>query len=282
MNPFRDPARVAQLSAQPTGSHGRSPSPQTQPQPPAFEPTTDSRPFSPDSGSSLTGAVDRDPMDQPPPYTPSAAPTAGEVSLEYGPQRPFQPPPPRPPAHVSPPIAPYLSPMSTGISTSPRRGGSFLSQLTESLHHVTEGLQGRTPAPTTTPGSYNWTSYPGQHTQQSQPSLSQQPPQQNLAPPSQIQRPVSAPSISNADSEFVRDFYAAGSGDGLPLTEDDRPATQNRSTSRSVPNDGRPTTTPMIGHPLLKDGKLLVYPKNHKCSKCKSFLSDHISVLISP
>ncbi|KAL0946367.1 hypothetical protein HGRIS_012598 [Hohenbuehelia grisea] len=37
-----------------------------------------------------------------------------------------------------------------------------------------------------------------------------------------------------------------------------------------VPDDGRPTHTPTPGHPLLRDGKLLVYPNGHECDKCKN------------
>ena len=49
-------------------------------------------------------------------------------------------------------------------------------------------------------------------------------------------------------------------------------------------NDGRPTTTPTPGHPLLRGGKLLVYPPGFECFKC-AFLSfrdlDLISLCVS-
>ncbi|KAH0836912.1 hypothetical protein J3R83DRAFT_8728 [Lanmaoa asiatica] len=35
-----------------------------------------------------------------------------------------------------------------------------------------------------------------------------------------------------------------------------------------VPDDGSPTRTPVPGHPLLRAGNLLVYPRNHMCIKC--------------
>jgi hypothetical protein len=47
-----------------------------------------------------------------------------------------------------------------------------------------------------------------------------------------------------------------------------------------VLDDGRPTTSPTPGHPLLLNGKLLVYPNGHECHKCnntgfKSFDPSH-------
>ncbi|KAF8159244.1 hypothetical protein B0H34DRAFT_796525 [Crassisporium funariophilum] len=43
-----------------------------------------------------------------------------------------------------------------------------------------------------------------------------------------------------------------------------------RNGGHEVVNDGRPTTFPCLGHPLLKDGKLLVYPKGYECEKCNN------------
>ncbi|KAF9561100.1 hypothetical protein CPC08DRAFT_707669 [Agrocybe pediades] len=89
-------------------------------------------------------------------------------------------------------------------------------------------------------------------------------------------------------SDFARDFYAVGAAD--PSDQDlDRlpplppsPVTQTRpgvsghgrtasSSSNGgggIANDGKPTTHPVPGHPLLHEGKLLVYPKGHECEKC--------------
>ena len=36
-----------------------------------------------------------------------------------------------------------------------------------------------------------------------------------------------------------------------------------------VQDDGRPTRVPKPGHPLLWNGKVLVYPSGFKCHKCK-------------
>lgn len=45
------------------------------------------------------------------------------------------------------------------------------------------------------------------------------------------------------------------------------PAPEGSPTSSS---DGCPTTVPTPGHPLLRDGKVLVYPRGHECRKCES------------
>ena len=148
--------------------------------------------------------------------------------------------------------------------------------------------------------SNDWTSYPGQN---ARPTLPPPPPgNAQLAPPprhplSALQPPPlststqSLPSMANHTSDFARDFYAAGAGSGEALVtenhfappvgpppNDGRPTSQpfaapagpppsDRQTS-ATPNDGRPTSQPQPGHPLLKDGNLLVYPKGFECRKC--------------
>ncbi|KAF9473429.1 hypothetical protein BDN70DRAFT_885820 [Pholiota conissans] len=89
-------------------------------------------------------------------------------------------------------------------------------------------------------------------------------------------RPLSTPAAS---SDFARDFYAVGVGEPDapgssssyapppgPPPHHSQPAAG--PSTRPIPNDGRPTTVPTVGHPLLKDGKILIYPKRHECDKC--------------
>jgi hypothetical protein len=119
-------------------------------------------------------------------------------------------------------------------------------------------------------------------------------------------------STTNATSDFARDFYAAGEGEGLLNLDSNsssgpqrntrspsipsRPPVRRRSSfdvtqvattgtppgppSQSQPSsptqaaandDNRPTARPTPGHPLLRDGKILVYPKGVTCSKCTLF-----------
>ena len=102
----------------------------------------------------------------------------------------------------------------------------------------------------------------------------QPPPQQprNL----QLQQPQDRPPSFREQelSDFARDFYTARdrpsrSSESLPSHSPPRhPQSQN-----SIPNDGRPTRTPVPGHPLLNNGKTLVYPAGYECDKCMSALS---------
>lgn len=105
-------------------------------------------------------------------------------------------------------------------------------------------------------------------------------------------------SNSMTRSDFARDFYAAGEGAELlnlgsgsssgpqqlrnggsprpPVRrrssfDDVTPTATSSTAPPTVDDDNRPTTRPTPGHPLLRDGKILVYPKGHTCSKCTPF-----------
>jgi hypothetical protein len=114
-----------------------------------------------------------------------------------------------------------------------------------------------------------------QHLQPPQP----QPPQ--FAPPAGL--PPSRPGRPNSQlSDFAQDFYNAGPAaqqqsqqpryappPGSP-PRPPRPASTSSGAGSTAPpvSDGRPTTTPTPGHPLLRNGKTLVYPENYLCQKC--------------
>lgn len=87
-------------------------------------------------------------------------------------------------------------------------------------------------------------------------------------------------------SEFARDFYAAGPLEAVSnpdigsasgseagvrhtrsVSESRGSSSRNGAAVDSGGDDGRPTTTPKPGHPLLHNGKLLVYPKGYECNK---------------
>jgi len=134
--------------------------------------------------------------------------------------------------------------------------------------------------------SNNWSTYPGQNRRAPSPlsnptsrnaNLPVPPPhhpQSSLHPPSSNST-QSLPSMASR-SDFALDFYAAGSGSGenlLAETASAPPAgpplsTRQASATQSVLDDGRPTSQPRPGHPLLKDGNLLVYTKGYECKKC--------------
>ena len=104
--------------------------------------------------------------------------------------------------------------------------------------------------------------------------------------------PGSAPARPQSQlSDFARDFYDAGTATPPP-TEEQQPqqpryapppgrpppqrpraaSTSSGAGSTAPPaSDGRPTTTPTPGHPLLRNGKTLVYPETYLCPKCTFF-----------
>ncbi|KAI9435212.1 hypothetical protein F5148DRAFT_47725 [Russula earlei] len=106
----------------------------------------------------------------------------------------------------------------------------------------------------------------------------------------------SLPSPGSSHSEmsgFARDFYSAGTATPpSPGTQQEQPhrpqydpppgppPLPRRPRAASTPNanrptaaparDGRPTTTPTPGRPLLFNGKTLVYSESYLCQKCQN------------
>ncbi|KAF5361902.1 hypothetical protein D9756_002097 [Leucocoprinus leucothites] len=216
-----------------------------------------------------------DPLDEPPPYTPRADPLQGESTVEFGPARPFQQPPsaPRPaPVPEQPRQPAFLSPQPTGSS---RRGRSLWRQLTAQIDQIADELDSRgnnagrrsnlTPQAT----GASLSSYPGRS------ATTTSPPTQRRVPPLPPRRRAgSSSSLPETPSDFARDFYAAGAGEGTFPDVDGNQTTANRPqyTAPHGPppqrEDRSPTTIPTAGRPLLREGKLLVYPRGHTCEKC--------------
>ncbi|KAL7280668.1 LOW QUALITY PROTEIN: hypothetical protein ACG7TL_005607 [Trametes sanguinea] len=198
----------------------------------------------------------------PPAYTPAPNVYEGEATLELGPRRPFQQPAQVPPQNHSIHRPPWVSPQETGSSS--------WSAFPGGLHRESPSIFTR-PAP------------PPVH-----PSL------QNGGPPQLPSRPL---------SDFARDFYTAGADmstgvlggpssqyqgetHGAPSSSSTRYAPPpgeppNRSGKGAPPSpvspaddptsdDARPTETPVPGHPLLRHGKILVYPRDYECPKCRN------------
>jgi hypothetical protein len=233
-NPFRTPA----ASPNPTGNPESSEVSSAAANPPALP----ARPPSESAANTTTDpAVDSTGLAEelPPAYTPAADTRHGEATIEYGPRRPYQQPPSQLPPHVRPN---HTGPMST-----------LWSQLT-----------GQTPVPT---GSSRWSGYPGHQPFRPGPSHATQ-------SSSHLQVPIHP---SPATSEFARDFYTAGyqpdlahSAPASPRTYSPPPGPPPTSSSSSNHDDRQPTSVPKPGHPLLKDGRILVYPKGYDCPKCES------------
>ncbi|KAI0332671.1 hypothetical protein GY45DRAFT_1320560 [Cubamyces sp. BRFM 1775] len=192
----------------------------------------------------------------PPAYTPSPNVYEGEATIELGPRRPFQDPVPVPRQNQPQ----WMPPQST--STASNSWSSFPGDM---------GRAGSS-------SIYTYPTPPPVH-----PSL------QNLRTTSS--RPVSDYSPSRPISDFARDFYNAGAdvnagvlggpsaqyqGEGSssstrfapPPGEPPNRSAGYESSQEEDSDDGHPTETPVPGHPLLRHGKILVYPRDYECDKC--------------
>lgn len=173
----------------------------------------------------------------PPAYTAAPDISHGETTIELGPRRPFQQAPRLPPQlPQQQPLQqqqqrwPYLVPTPTGWEYSGRLGRPGLG-VGPPPRHPTQWRPGHT-------------------------------------------RPLSAPNNdAQPMSDFARDFYAAGAGaPGAGAGEAMTASSSNPnlpSSSSPTADDGKPTETPTPGHPLLRHGRVLVYPSGYECSKCK-------------
>jgi hypothetical protein len=173
-----------------------------------------------------------DNRDEPPPYTPTPSFSAGESTLEHGPPLPFHSPPPAQ-SSAWPRLQHHV--LSTPAPSLIRHLTSSFNNLVNQLDH------------TARPG------YPEQH-----------------PPPNQVDPIASSPQPPRPSSSSVRDFYAAGTSSqpAFAPPPGPPPTMQAQYMPSPPPPDGIPTAYPAIGHPLLNDGNVLVYPKGYKCNKC--------------
>lgn len=211
--------------------------------------------------------------DLPPAYTPAADPALGEETIEVGPRRPFQPPsqpaptptppdivlsPPteRPQWHQAPAQAYRSNPSHPQSQTQPyapqhhtwsrsrmyvseypqtRRAGNFngggglIGSLVDTVREIFDAISSTQDDSALSARQVNRGAY----------ASSYPPSAQSYAPPA---APAPAP---------------------RPMSQPNSPASRP-----DVLDDGRPTREPVPGHPLLRDGMLLVYPKSHTCWKC--------------
>ena len=209
--------------------------------------------------------------DLPPPYTPAANP--GEETVGLGPRRPFQQQPllsssSLHPYSNQPPHSswqsPYIQPSPTGRGPSPglfaqpglapwqtrqqypqrqQASGGILGALFDTVRDIADVVSG---AHDERSRSANAGAYAAPYASTN--SLYAPPP----GPPGPAHQPLPPRAAS----------------------------TPPRSPPSTVPDDGSPTRTPVPGHPLLRDGKLLVYPRDHLCVKC-GFVHSLITVLSS-
>lgn len=283
-NPFRSPA----VTPVPTGRTGNSSPPlppipldDDSPTQPSYPPPPGPPPEriqqssgGPEEGRSSVADVLTEEL--PPAYTAAPNLREGESTLELGPRRPFQQPVtvPRRQELQFPPDS-WSVPDSWSASSSHTTGNSW-SSFPGNLHRSQTGVDRSRFVP------------PPQH------PTSQRTYETRA-------RPTSHP---NVVSDFARDFYAAGADDsglyggssnqyqsssvgaspvspsvarpastGFEPPSPDRPdhptGRRENAPANGVSDDGRPTDRPVPGHPLMRHGKVLVYPNGYECHKCE-------------
>lgn len=258
-NPFRHPPQQEAIVAPP--SPPLPPLPQRTPSPklPALPPQSStsgpsSQPVEMPT-SSLSRRTQNIDDDLPPPYTPAA--NIGEETIGLGPRRPFQRAPLIPPSAFQPPLdqqrphpnwpPPSAQPYPIGSSW----GSGYYAQ----------------------PAAAPWQSQQ-QYRQRHQGGGGL------IGALIDTVREI-ADAVSGAPDERsqnvtayaapypgARTTYAPPPGPP-PQHPPPRPASAPPSSPPPILDDGSPTRTPVPGHPLLRDGNLLVYPKDYVCCKCE-------------
>ncbi|KAI6112528.1 hypothetical protein F5141DRAFT_1107808 [Pisolithus sp. B1] len=230
-----------------------------------------------------------DEEDLPPAYTPAADPALGEETIEVGPRRPFQPPPSQP--SLVPPPSSRTMPAPT-----PTPPDIVLSPPTERLQwHQAPGQAYRSNP--SHPQSQSQPYAPQHHTWSGSRLYSLEYPQTRRAgnfnngggligtlvdtvreifdtissaqdnralPARQVNRGTYASSCPPSAQSYAPSAAPAPAPRPVsPMSQPDSPASRP-----DVVDDGHPTRVPVPGHPLLRDGMLLVYPKSYTCWKC--------------
>ncbi|KAF7355920.1 hypothetical protein MVEN_00921000 [Mycena venus] len=263
-NPFRTPA----VSPNPTGFAPNN-STQQHYAPPSNSPPNQQR--APPSNSSApppdpTGLTE----EAPPAYTTRPDVYQGESTLEYGPSRPFQQAPP--PLH-------QLSPPAQNAGWAPPQ------QQQQPAPSLWQQLTGQITGTSTTqfPPTHWSSAYPGRQQQQQQQQYAPQP--QQFGPPPAAATATTSGTPTTDDTRLgvcarlLRHYhYPAGISRprALPPPNARTPSPTGTGAGRGtgagagLPDDGRPTSTPVPGHPLLLNGNMLVYPPYHECHKCNN------------
>jgi len=294
-NPFRSPA----VTPNPTGASATSTVPSYSSLPPltAF-PTGGSSVSTPPS---YTTAQEGDPFtddEESPETLPDLTPRIRSARPSYtiessidGPQ--YQPPPTAPPS---------LPPRPSSNASAPPQSSSTLSIDDLSADAIPDTAPpAYSVAPNTGGGELVVQQGPRRPFQQAPEPFLQLPvaPQQQPPQPQSLQLDASrrfpqppGPQAGSSPtrplsqmSDFAREFYSAGAttppetqqepqyapppGPPPPPRRPRAASTSSGAGSTAPPaSDGRPTTTPTPGHPLLRNGKTLVYPQSYYCQKC--------------
>ncbi|KAH7106152.1 hypothetical protein BKA62DRAFT_352295 [Auriculariales sp. MPI-PUGE-AT-0066] len=187
----------------------------------------------------------------PPTYTPRPDLRQGEATVEYGPARPFQPAPQQP----NWPPAQYQQ-----------------HQQQQQQQHGWGGYPGAVRRDQT-PGGWP----PAQQQQQQQQWLP--PPRHpHVAAQSDLGRRPSLYGVFRDGAPVTRPAQHRQESTmpgGLASVTAPPPAPQAKSAFAGPPSqapdmDARPTTSPVPGHPFLRNNQILVYPTGFECHKCQN------------
>jgi hypothetical protein len=229
-----------------TFSPPAGPPPQLPPRSTSTTTNTSNRPLTPQRNSTLDILQE----ELPPEYTPGPNAYAGEQSIDFGPIRPFQ--------NTNQPARPPMQPTGSNTNSSHQRFGSLSGNsgnpgsLRQAIGSLLLAALSEPPRRNASTSRYNgYSASPGFGRA---PYGVSSPPQ---APPPQAQYGASRPSAPSTSSGGWSQYPGQRQ---RSLTPEPQPR---------IPDDGKPTTRPTPGHPLLRDGKVLVYPLGHECRKCK-------------
>lgn len=217
----------------------------------------------------------------PPAYTAVADSRHGETTVEFGPSRPFQPPPQQP-RRAPPPLA--ASPWAAAPRPATSGWQSAWSGYPGQLHRSTTSASFAPPGSSHRPPPPRHPSAASRASDDLFPSFSGSSSRSPVASRVYAPPPPPPPPIpAQATTDFARDFYTAGVDDTAllggtssqyapPSGPPPGQAGPPPSSQSGVRDDGRPTERPVPGHPLLNGGRVLVYPAGYECHKCEIFL----------
>lgn len=201
-------------------------------------------------GENFQSELDGMPSEPPPPYTPTPS-RWEEETVQYGPRRPFQPAPP--------PLRP-IPPQSTRPAASPNPGqslqsGAYMAPSGPPHINTTSSPSSFRPPPGPPPRHPSTLLSPDGSTPPRRSASSASSHSHTPSMPGSFAPPPGPPPLARRRS----DVGSQGNGSGVSASS---------STPPPVPNDGKPTRKPVVGHPYMHNGEVLVYPPRFTCNKC--------------
>ncbi len=198
----------------------------------------------------------------PPPYTAVPNQRAGEATVEYGPLRPYRPAPPPLLVPVSTPQQNTLGPWDNAETALPVAPNAQLLPSSTGSAALTGGVP--------PPRHPSQRPHPSSPSNQRPSSFSERDGSYASAPvglsldnPSSTSVPPRRRHSGHSNEHIAQNRYSPPRGSPPPLPS-------GRSPGPSGPDDGKPTRSPIGGHPFMNGGKILVYPTGYECHKCNT------------